>query len=95
MTRTMVIGLLGLATACGNADSGTSSGGGGAGGLDACARATVHETECLALGTGGAGGAPCTGARACRADCINAHACAQIAGNDPGYLACVEECQGK
>jgi len=77
-------------------------GGLGCGGDD-CTRADDHLAECSASpgssGSGSGGGMPaaeaCTGARACKSQCINQHTCAQIAGNDPGYMLCLGDCQGK
>jgi hypothetical protein len=71
-------------------------------GGDDCTRADDHLVECNASSTTGSTSssgdmsAPeCTGARVCKSQCINQHTCAQITGNDPGYMSCLQGCQGK
>jgi hypothetical protein len=70
-------------------------------GGDDCTRADDKMLECMTTMTtssssGGMGMAEaCSGAHLCHSQCINNHTCTQINGNDPGYTACMADCQGK
>lgn len=71
-------------------------------GGDDCTRAQDHFDECAAgtsEGSDSSGDAAqtvaCSGAHLCKSQCINAYTCQQIVGQDPTYLKCLADCNGK